>query len=114
MNIEPSKPAPLQWHQFRLGFLLLLITFVAVVMSLAAPRYTPDTGGKARIESEVDEQPDAVLQQAFSVIIRSGSASTAGWVSLHDELAEEERVAKTAAACISQPQTLPAADKPGG
>jgi hypothetical protein len=111
MNIERNEHAPLQWYQFRLSFVLLLITLVSVIMSLGVPRYTPDRECGQLIPYE--SRPDPELEQAFNVIITSGSASTVHWINLHDELAEEERVAKTAAACTSKSQTPPAADKPG-
>jgi hypothetical protein len=84
MNVEPSNHPPLRWHQLRLSFMLVLITLVSVAMSLVPPWNTPnrERGHFTPHESP----PEQALDRALDVIVRSGSASTARPINLHDEL----------------------------
>jgi len=105
MNIEPSKHNPLRWYQLRLSFMLMLITLVSVAMSLVPPWNSPNR--ECGHFTPHESRPVPQLEQAYSVILRSGSASTARWICLHDELAEEVRATMIAAACTNHPQTPP-------
>jgi hypothetical protein len=112
MNREPGDHNRMRWFQYSLGFLLLVMTSVAVIMSLFLEPIGPDGGGKARVPPELTE-PEKALDAAIQDIHLHWPKDSAEIVSWNEQWAEDEKAARTHVEATDKCRPPLGVDQPG-
>jgi hypothetical protein len=119
MDIEPGEHSPLRWYQFRLSFLLLIVPFMAVAMSLFEPMADtvghwfagPYRGGKAVMQQE-SSSSYATLNDAYHNL--HWPKDSAKIISIYDHAAKLESSVKIDAEGKPHPSSSPPAGSTSG